>query len=281
LIIFENPNHHNIHHMSGFLNDIWIEVQQYYGFLVRFTPRFFMAMMILIAAWIITRQIRNITDRKLKQRMEDPLLAEFLATMTRTILIIIAITISFRVMGFGGVTAGILAGAGITAFVIGFALRDIGENFLAGILMAFKRPFKVGDFVETNNIRGRVVALSIRDTHVKTPDGKDVFIPNANIVKTPLVNWTIDGFLRFDLVVGLPAGVDVDDIQKKLEAAANSVEGIIRRRRKTTVHISGISPGRLEATISFWIDTFRTKDSTEKIRSEVIKATNMVLNELQ
>ncbi|HAZ24509.1 MAG TPA: mechanosensitive ion channel protein MscS, partial [Algoriphagus sp.] len=99
--------------------------------------------------------------------------------------------------------SGLLAGAGITAFVIGFALKDIGENFLAGILLAFKRPFKVGDTVDINGIRGVVLNLNLRDTQIKTPDGKDVFIPNATIIKNPLVNFTIDGFLRYDFIVGL------------------------------------------------------------------------------
>ena len=72
--------------------------------------------------------------------------------------------------------------------------------------MAFKRPFRVGDFVESGVIRGTVLALNVRDTLLKTPDGKDVSVPNALIIKNPLINYTIDGFLRFDFVVGLPGG---------------------------------------------------------------------------
>jgi small-conductance mechanosensitive channel len=103
----------------------------------------------------------------------------------------------FRFVGLTGVVSGLLAGAGISAFIIGFALKDIGENFLAGILLAFKRPFRVGDLVDIGGIRGTVLILNLRDTQIKTPDGKDVFIPNANIIKNPLVNFTIDGFISF------------------------------------------------------------------------------------
>lgn len=258
--------------MNTFLTDLKQETFQYYDALVAFTPKLLMAILVLATAWFVARKIRRFAGKRLTKRMEDPLLADFLGTMIWTFIWIVGISLAFKVLGLGGVTASIMAGAGITAFIIGFALRDIGENFLAGILMAFKRPFRVGDFVETLGIRGHVVALNIRDTQLKTPDGKDVYIPNANIIKNPLTNFTIDGFLRYDFVVSLPAGTDYEKATTTIQGAVSQIKGVLRTRRKTTVHISAIAPGRLDATVSFWIDTFATKDTAEKIRSEVILA---------
>ena len=265
--------------MKTFFHHVREEIIQYYDSLVAFTPKLLLALLVFILAWIVSRKIRSISDRKLKKQMEDPLLADFLATLIRFVIILIGVLFSLRIVGLGGVIAGILAGAGLTAFIIGFTLRDIGENFLAGIIMAFKRPFRIGDFVESGVIKGRVVTLNIRDTQLKTLDGKDVFVPNALILKTPLINYTIDGFLRFDFVVGLPGGSDFNKATRIIEDAVNTVDGVIRRRRKTTANITGISPGRLDVTVSFWIDTFRVKDTPEKIRSEVIMAVQKVLEQ--
>ncbi|MBE0661836.1 MAG: mechanosensitive ion channel [Bacteroidales bacterium] len=265
--------------MQTFFNDIREELFQYYDKLVVITPRLLLALLVLILAWFVSRKIRSISDRKLKRQMEDPLLADFLATMIRFVIILIGILFSLKIIGLGGVIAGILAGAGLTAFIIGFTLRDIGENFLAGIIMAFKRPFRIGDFVESGVIKGKVVTLNMRDTQLKTLDGKDVFVPNALILKTPLINYTIDGFLRYDFMVGLPDGSDYNKSIKMIEGAVNTVEGVIRRRRKTTANISGISPGCLDVTVSFWIDTFRVNDTPEKIRSEVFMAVQKVLEQ--
>lgn len=256
--------------MNTFLKDLKNEIWQYYDVIISFIPKLIMALVVLTLAWLIARQIRNFFRIRLKNRMEDPLLAEFLSTMIRTLIFIVGLSLAFKILGLGGVTVSIMAGAGITAFIIGFALRDIGENFLAGILMAFKRPFRVGDFVETLGIRGHVVALNIRDTQLKTPDGKDVYIPNANIIKNPLTNFTIDGFLRLDFVVSLPAGSDYEKTTATILQAANQVKGVLRNRRKTTVNISAIAPGKLDAIVSFWIDTFATRSPVENIRSEVI-----------
>jgi small conductance mechanosensitive channel len=263
--------------MINFTNDLKLEVFNYYDKLVSITPKLLVAIIVLLFAWFLARQIRRISERKLKRNMEDPLLADFLATLLRFTVFVIGLLVALKIIGFGGVTSSILAGAGISAFVIGFALRDIGENFLAGILMAFKRPFRVGDFVETGSIKGKIVGLNIRDTQIKTPDGKDVYVPNAMIIKNPLINYTIDGFLRFDFVIELPGDTDFNKAIKIIEDAVNTVEGVIRKRRKTTANITGISPGRLNITVSFWIDTFRVKDTQEKIRSEVILAVQQAL----
>jgi small conductance mechanosensitive channel len=253
-----------------FLNDILEELGSYYDSLVIITPKLLLASIVIFVVWFLSRSIRRFTDRKLKIRMEDPLLAAFLATMTRFVVIVIGVLLALRILGLGGITSSILAGAGISAFIIGFALRDIGENFLAGILMAFKRPFRVGDFVETGAIKGRVLALTIRDTRLKTPDGKDVFVPNAMIIKNPLINYTIDGYLRFDVVISLPSGSDYKALMESLRKAAETAEGVIKKRKKVTVFVSAISPAGADITVSFWIDSFTSKESSDKIRSDVM-----------
>lgn len=256
--------------MQTFLTDVWQEMDRYYDFIVAITPRLLISILVIVITWVISRLIRNFTDNRLRTRMEDPLLASFLATLVRGIIIFVGLVFAFRTMGLSNLTNGLMAGAGVGAIIIGFALRDLGENFLAGILMAFKRPFRVGDFVETNNIRGRVVHMSIRDTQLKTPDGKDVFMPNASIIKNPLTNFTIDGYLRIDFQVGIPAGSNYEEQLKLIEAAVNKTAGVILRRRKTTTHVTAILPGRLDVMVSFWIDTFRSRETLEQIRSNVI-----------
>ena len=263
--------------MEKFLNDIALESREYYEWLVQLTPRVMIALPVMVISWLLARQIRRFSDGKLKRQMEDPLLAEFLAAMIRVIVITAGLLLSFKLLGMSGVVASILAGAGISAFIIGFALRDIGENFLAGILMAFKRPFRVGDFVETGPIRGKVVALSIRDTQLKTPDGKDVYIPNATIIKNPLINYTIDGFLRFDFALTLPGGSDYTVMAGTIERAVSGVNGVLKKQRRPSVNLSDIAAGKLEVTVSYWVNTFTVKWSAEKIKSDVLLAVHDIL----
>jgi len=187
--------------------------------------------------------------------MDDDLLANFLAGIFGSIVILIGLLVVFRIIGLTGVISGMLAGAGISAFIIGFALKDIGENFLSGILLAFKRPFKIGDIIDVNGIRGQVLQLNLRDTQIKTLDGKDVFIPNSALIKNPLINFTIDGYLRYAFMVGLDYGSDYVAAMKIIEKALQGVPGILEEKKKITVRVNELAESTLNIEINFWVDT--------------------------
>jgi small conductance mechanosensitive channel len=273
------PTRTRILSMNRLFFDIREQLLQYYDGFVVLIPRLGAVIVILVITWIVARLIRNFSDRRLKKQMQDPLLAEFMAMMIRTVIIILGLLFSFNILGLGGVTASILAGAGITAFIIGFALRDIGENFLAGIILAFKRPFRVGDFIETSGIRGKVVALNIRVTQLKTTDGKDVFIPNAIIMKTPLFNNTIDRFLRFEFPVSLPQGLQYHRSIRTIEMVLEKVPGIQKRSRRPRANVSGIAPGKIDLTVSYWIDIFKEAENIERIKTQALLAVQQALEQ--
>ena len=233
---------------------------------------------ILLLFYFLANFLQKILKHRLLIRMDDPLLANFLSVLFRLVIILIGFMVIFRFVGLTGVVSGLLAGAGITAFVIGFALKDIGENFLAGILLAFKRPFRVGDLVDIQGIRGKVLTLNLRDTQIKTADGKDVFIPNAQIIKNPLINFTIDGYLRYDFIIGLDYGSDYRKAMEIILQAIIQVKGVLKEDKKPNVWILDLAESTLNLQVTFWVDTFdqRISDMTTKTES-IIK----VLEELE
>ena len=68
-----------------------------------------------------------------------------------------------RILGLTGIAGSLLAGAGIGAFILGFAFKDLGENFLAGMMLAFKWPFDTGDLVEINGFKGPVLRTAVTE----------------------------------------------------------------------------------------------------------------------
>lgn len=183
------------------------------------------------------------------------------------------IIFALRVFGYRDLTTSLLAGAGVLTFVIGFAFKDIGENFLAGILLAFKSPFRINDLIETSGIIGYVVDLSIRDTHIKTLDGKDVFVPNGQIIKNPLFNYTLDGFLRYEFVIGLDYDSDVHKAIDVILETVKTVEGVIHTHKIPTVNIDAFASSTINLKVMFWLDTFESTSKTyhSGIRTEVMK----------
>lgn len=233
---------------------------------------------ILILFYFLANFLQKALKRRLLSRMDDPLLANFLSVIFRLIIILAGFMVVFRFVGLTGVVSGLLAGAGISAFVIGFALKDIGENFLAGILLAFKRPFRVGDVVNIDGMSGTVLTLNLRDTQIKTGDGKDVFIPNAQIIKNPLVNFTIDGFLRYDFIIGLDYGSDYRGAMKVILEAIRGVKGVLNNQKKPNVWISDLAESTLNLQVTFWVDTFDRELGDMEVKTNAIV---QVLEELE
>lgn len=226
----------------------------------------------------LARKSRTLLSKRLVKRMEDDLLANFLAGIFGSIVILIGLLVVFRIIGLTGVISGMLAGAGISAFIIGFALKDIGENFLAGIILAFKRPFRIGDIVDINGMRGQVLTLNLRDTQIKTGDGKDVFIPNGIILKNPLINFTIDGFLRYDFIVGLGYGSDYEKAVELIKSTIIQVPGVLGGSKDPEVWVIELAESTLTIQVTFWVNTFERTISDAVVKSSAIL---MVLTALE
>lgn len=241
----------------------------------------FFGVLIFVVFYFLSGWIKKLADLRVKRNTDDPLLADFIGSLIRIVVMVFGLTIIFRLFGLSGAVGGILAGAGITAFIIGFALKDIGENFLAGILLAFKRPFRVGDIVEINGLRGRVVVLNLRDTQLKTSDGKDLFIPNANIIKSPLVNFTIDGFLAYSFDIQIPLAKDLELARNVIIETISQVPGVLKDKRKPEVYVTDITEAFTKITITYWINTFNRKQPDRKIKSNAITAVVGKLKELE
>ena len=241
----------------------WAEVQNW---LILFA----ISLGTLLLFLFLSRKSRTFLKRRLTKKMDDDLLANFLAGIFASLVFVAGLMIILRIIGLTGVVSGILAGAGISAFIIGFALKDIGENFLAGILLAFKRPFKIGDIVDVGGIRGQVLSLNLRDTQIKTLDGKDVFIPNSILIKNPLVNFTIDGFLRYDFIVGLDYGSDYFGAIKVIDLALRGIPGILEEKKKVTVRVNELAESTLNIEINFWVDTLDNTIADQDIKSTAL-----------
>ena len=253
--------------MEEFFHDLIKNIESYYNQIVAVTPKFLLALIVLVIVWLIASKVQSLASRRLKTRMNDPLLATFIANLVKATLLIIGIFLMFRIVGLTGMASSLLAGAGISAFVIGFALKDIGENFLAGILLAFKRPFHIGDIIESNGVKGKVMALNLRDTQIMS-DGKDIYIPNALLIKSTLINYNRGGFLLQEFTVGLEYGSDyrkaITIVRDILDADVKVTNGY-----ENNVVISGMNGTAPALNIRYWVKT-DDKMSNGRVRSEII-----------
>jgi len=263
----------------NFKQELMSALEGYWQNLAHWMPKLFLAIILLLFFFFLSVQVKRLLTRWLNARMDDPLLARFLSGTSKWILNLIGIAFSMKVVGLGDIAGGLAAGAGLSAIVIGFAFKDIGENFMAGILLAFRRPFRVGDTIEVEDTIGNVVALDMRITQVKTFDGKDVFIPNSLLIKDQLINYTIDGFLRQDFIVGVDYQTDLTKAITIILDTVSDVSGILQEDKKPTVVVSSLDSSSIALQVFYWLDTFDKSISGLKIKTMAIQRTLKALEE--
>lgn len=188
--------------------------------------------------------------------------------------LIIGIVIFFNQIGLGSAAGGLLAGAGVSALILGFAFKDIGENFIAGFFLAFSRPFSIGDIIEVNGLMGNVKAMSFRNSHIRTFDGRDIFIPNSMMIKNPLINYTKDGLMRHDFVVGIDYGDDVAEASKVIMETMKVTKNIVQDKDQLEpfVIIDQFGTSTINLRIFFWINTYDFLGSTTVLKSTVMQS---------
>lgn len=231
-----------------------------------------LTLLFLILGFIIANFIKSRIRLRLVKKSPNHITATFISQIISFAIKLTVILITLYLLGLDSFTNKILAGAGLLTFVIGFALKDIGENFLAGIILAFKSPFKLDDLIEVNQITGFVKDINIRETLIKTPDGKDVFLPNSIILKNPLFNYTIDGFLRYEFVVGIAYENDSKKAIEIINATISKIESVLKGDKKHSIMIDEFATNTINLKVKFWINTFAsTKQSVHNsVRSEVM-----------
>jgi small-conductance mechanosensitive channel len=264
--------------MEAFFEDVYQHILSYYELLVALLPKLILGVAVLILFWIVAGQIRRFIRKRLLIRMDDPLQANFIARSFKIVFVLLGFLGFLQIVGLGKAASSLLAGAGISAFILGFAFKDIGENFLAGLLMAFKRPFRIGDIVQVGDIEGKIIGLSLRDTQIKTFDGKDVYVPNAMIVKNPIINYTIDGFLRDEFTIGLDYGSDLSKAMDIMLAQVKQIPDILSEDKAPSVLISELGSSTINLTTYYWLDTFDPKVSRMEVKNRVIDSSLTALD---
>ena len=242
-------------------------IENYYDAFLNMLPRIALGIMIIVVGFLIAQFITGIYRRRILKKAEDPLMAKFLAQAIKTVLIIITILLALQAAGLSGIATGILTAAGGAAIVLGFAFQDIGKNFLAGIILAFNRPFNINDTIKIDDIFGKVKALNFRYSHIKTFDGRDIYIPNSDVLTKPVANYTADGFYRVDFLVGIGYEDDIEAAKKIIQSVLDNEPEII----KDELHENFVIEDELAAStvnlkVFFWVDTVDYRRASRVLR---------------
>lgn len=240
-----------------------------YG-LILLLPNFVAALIVMLLAWGVSRLVRRLVLRAMSGASSQVLLANLLATIAQWLVLIVALFVALGVLKLDKTVTSLLAGAGVIGLALAFAFQDIASNFLAGILLALRRPFSPGDIVNTNDFLGTVEELNLRSTHLRTPEGQMVILPNATVFQKPITNFSMSGLRRVDLSCGVSYDDDLEKVQQVALAAVRSLP-MAEPERSTDFYFTEFGESSIDFVVRFWVKFRRQPDYLEA-RSQAIKA---------
>jgi small conductance mechanosensitive channel len=191
-------------------------LQKIYDLVMLYGVKVIAAIAIFIIGRWAAKGFRSVTKRLMVKRNVDPTITGFLGNLIYMGLLVFVVIAALGQLGIQ--TTSFIAILGAAGLAIGLALQGSLANFAAGFLMIIFKPFKVGDYIEAGGVAGTVETIQIFTTTLKTPDNKTVIVPNAGVTGGNIVNWTVKGTRRADMVFGI--GYD-DDIDKAKQIIAD------------------------------------------------------------
>ncbi len=205
----------------------------------------------IIGRWI-SRALVGVLDRVLKKTSLDAMLTDFISSIASTVLLLLVIVAALDQLGVD--TTSIIALIGAAGLAVGLALQGSLQNFAAGVLLVFFRPFKAGDFVEAGGTAGVVEKISLFSTLLTTPDNREVVVPNGAIYGGNIVNFTARGTRRVDMVFGIGYQDDIkkarDLIQKVLEADTR-----VLKDPEPVVAVGELADSSVNFVVRPWVNT--------------------------
>ncbi|NNC84057.1 MAG: mechanosensitive ion channel [Flavobacteriales bacterium] len=259
------------------------KILQIWDRLLDLVPALVIALAVMVVFVILGKLVYLVMSKLLDRRWKGSLIAGFVAQVFKWLVYLVGVTGAIDILGFGNMLSGLLAGAGIGAVIIGFAFKDIGENFLSGILLAFNRPFKNGDIIEVDSYKGTVRDLTLRMVHLRSAEGKDFFIPTSYLLKNTVINYTRDDILRLEFIVGISPEDDIDRTRKLILDHLVKDDNILDYPGPK-VNTKELGEFTVDLQVMFWVDiTVNRKTADEElghtIRSKVITEVKELLDD--
>jgi small-conductance mechanosensitive channel len=221
--------------------------------------------LILFAGYGISSLVRFLLREELLSRFHlSRGLPELLSSMLHYLLLLLVFFFAVNAGGVELTKFNVLTGA--LGVGVGFGLQNIVNNFISGLILQFERPIHIGDVLDIDGTTGKVTRIGIRSSTIKTFQGAEVIIPNANFISGKVINWTLSESLRrAELPVGVAYGSDPKVVSRLLEQAATAHESVLTSPAPA-VFFKEFADSSLNFELQFWV---MQESNAVKVKSEV------------
>jgi small conductance mechanosensitive channel len=229
------------------------KLQGWVATFIKMLPNMLIAALVIAAAYFAAKLVKRFSYRIALRISKSDSVASVLAVILQTLVIVLGLTTALSVLNLSQAVSSILAGVGIIGLALGFAFQDLSSNFISGLFMAFKRPFEIGDKVETNSFIGTIKEIELRSTTIVTTSGLHVVIPNKDIFQKPIINYSRSDARRVELDFTIMNTTDLSYAESTIREA---VKGISDGSSISDleVYYSAVEDPKLKLSVSFHIN---------------------------
>ncbi|KAA1261472.1 Small-conductance mechanosensitive channel [Rubripirellula obstinata] len=209
-------------------------------------------------------------------RIDSKLLRQVVGNVVAVAIFILGIYVALRVSGLTRLAVTLLGGTGLVGLALGFAFRDIAENYLASILLSLNHPFRVGDLIEVEGAKGFVRKVTTRGTVLNTLEGNQLQMPNSTVYKGKIINYTATPLSRRDFTVGIGFDDSIVEAQEIIMRVLGNHEGVSDDPAPVVI-VQSLGSATVNLQVLYWFD--QTKHSPLKVSSSVIRLVKQELTD--
>lgn len=211
------------------------------------------AILLVIIGRIIISKVGRVLRKRIEKKDFEPTKVNFLLSLIKISLNVILFVAAAGILGIS--TASLVTVIGAAGLAIGLALQGSLSNVAGGFLILILKPFKEGDVIEAQGVLGSVHKVNILNTVLKTPDNKTIYIPNAGLSGSNIVNYTEEPERRLDLTFGIGYSDDIDKARTVLKQIMDSDKRVVNHK-DNRISIATLN----DSSVDF---TFRVRCKTE------------------
>ncbi len=239
-------------------------------------PMILIALLVLLAFWWLSRRIAR-WDAPFNRISVNKLIQGLIQQVCSTMVFIVGLLIAIDIVEATPLVGAVLGTAGIAGVAIGFAFRNIVENYLAGILLSLRQPFAMNDSIKIDAFEGQVVRLTPREVVLMTQAGDHVRIPNGKVFNSVIYNHTRNPRRLFEFDIKVKAEHDILKAQQIAKDTISSITGVLTEPSVNS-QIRDFDGNDMLLNLSGWVDQRHV--SHQKVRSEAIRLVQLALDEV-
>jgi len=227
--------------LSWVVGTITISIQSIFDFII-----------IVLGTWFLAKLTKIILEVEVFSRFKFPRgFPTAISTVLNYIIVISGAIIALSSLGISSDQFALVFGA--LGVGIGFGMRNIVANFISGIIMVFERPVQLGDTIEINNTMGAVQSIGTRSSTIKTFDGSEVIIPNADFIAKEITNWTLsDERRRKTLLFRVAQDSDIHKVLSIMNDVASSHQNVLDDPKPMATFVN-FGEYYLEFKLYYWL----------------------------